>query len=54
MEVFKPKMVHIGHDEWKAAYLCFRCRGRSVADLFVEDVIRIYEYLKSRGVEVAM
>lgn len=54
IEIFKPRMIHIGHDEWRAACLCPRCRSKSAADLFADDVVRIYEYLKSRGVGVAM
>jgi len=54
IEVLKPRMIHIGHDEWRAAGLCSRCRDKNTADLFAEDVTRIYEYLRSRGIEVAM
>ena len=54
IEVMKPKMVHIGHDEWRAAGLCPKCRGKSAADLFAEDVIKIYRYLNGKRIKVAM
>jgi hypothetical protein len=54
IEVMRPEMVHIGHDEWRAAGICPRCRGKSPADLFARDVIKIYRFLKRKGIKVAM
>ncbi len=46
--------VHIGHDEWRAAGLCARCRGKDTGKLFAGDVIRIYKWLEARGIETWM
>jgi hexosaminidase len=55
IEVMQPKMVHIGHDEWRMAVdVCERCRGQEYTELFARDVIRIHRYLRERGIRVAM
>ncbi|HUU27898.1 MAG TPA: glycoside hydrolase family 20 zincin-like fold domain-containing protein [archaeon] len=48
LEVFKPEWVHIGHDEWRAGI-----KGET-GKLYAEDVLKIYRYLKSRGVRTMM
>jgi hypothetical protein len=55
IEVMQPKMVHIGHDEWRMAVdVCERCRGQAYTELFARDVIEIHRYLSERGIRVAM
>lgn len=54
MEVFAPRTVHIGHDEVYTMRRCPRCRSRSAADLFADDVTRIHDRLASQGVGTAM
>ncbi|HKT12863.1 MAG TPA: beta-N-acetylhexosaminidase [Terriglobia bacterium] len=55
IEVMKPRMVHIGHDEWRMPWgICPRCRGKSPTVLFAQDVNKIYSHLKQQDVEVAM
>lgn len=55
LEVMQPRMVHVGHDEWRMPVgACPRCRGKSVTELFAHDVNRIYDHLKQRHVQVAM
>ncbi|MBI3279807.1 MAG: family 20 glycosylhydrolase [Acidobacteria bacterium] len=55
VEVFHPKMVHIGHDEWVAPIgVCPRCGDKDHRELFGQDVQKIYGYLKARGIQVAM
>jgi hexosaminidase len=55
LDVMKPRMVHIGHDEWRMPIgMCARCRGKSETELFAADVNRIYQHLKSRNVRTAM
>ena len=36
----KPKMVHIGHDEWWGAPMdvCPLCKGKDYSKLFAQDV----------------
>ncbi|MBI2502806.1 MAG: family 20 glycosylhydrolase [Candidatus Latescibacteria bacterium] len=53
LEVFTPRLVHIGHDEWRAGGLCPRCQGRT-AELFAQDVLRIRRFLRERGVDTAL
>jgi len=48
LEVFQPEWVHIGHDEWRAGV-----KGNT-GELFGEDVLKNYRYLKSRGVKTMM
>lgn len=57
LELFKPKWVHIGHDEVLSRgqfASCIRCKGMQPHFLFAEDVKRIYGFLKERGVRVMM
>lgn len=54
LEVLQPRQVHIGHDEWRAAGLCPRCKNEDTAGLFARDVIKIHGYLREKGVEVSM
>jgi hypothetical protein len=56
IEVIKPKMIHIGHDEWWGAPLgvCPLCRGKDFSELFAGDINRIYDYMKGKGIKVAM
>ena len=56
IQVMDPKMIHIGHDEWRGAPLdvCPRCKGKDYSELFTKDVNMLYNYLKKRNIKVAM
>ena len=56
IEVIKPKMIHIGHDEWWGAPLdvCPLCKGKDFSELFAGDVTKIHSYLAEQGIGVAM
>ncbi len=55
IEVVRPeRYVHIGHDEVYHLGLCPKCKGKSHAELFVGDVMRIYNYLKGKGLGTMM
>ena len=56
IEVIKPKMIHIGHDEWWGAPLnvCPLCKGKDFSELYAGDVVKIHDYLSGKGIEVAM
>lgn len=55
IEVIKPKMIHIGHDEWRMPIdVCPNCTGKDFSKLFAQDVNKIYDYLTQRGIKVAM
>ncbi len=54
LEVFSPEYVNIGHDECYTLGICERCRGKSPVDLYSDDIIKLSEYLKERGVKTFM
>jgi hypothetical protein len=56
IEVIKPKMIHIGHDEWWGAPLdvCPLCKGKDFSELFSEDINRIHSYMEGKGIKIAM
>ena len=54
IDVLEPKRVHIGHDEWRSGAFCPRCKGKDTGILYAEDVLRIHEHLKSKGLETWM
>lgn len=55
IEVIKPRMVHIGHDEWRIPLnVCPRCKGIEYNSLYAQDVSRIYNYLHSKDIAVAL
>ena len=55
IDVIKPqRYVHIGHDEVYHLGLCEKCRQKSHEDLFVGDVMRLYNHIKSRGLKTMM
>lgn len=49
--VFEPSIVNIGHDEFYTMARCDKCKGKSGADIFAQDTIKIYNYLKERQVK---
>lgn len=54
IDIMSARTVHIGHDEWRAGGLCPKCREKHTGDLFAQDVIRIYQHLSAKGVNVWM
>ena len=55
IEVAKPqRYLHIGHDEVYHLGLCPRCRKKSHTELFTGDVMKLYEYLRSKGLGTMM
>ncbi len=51
IEVMQPKMIHVGHDEWRITVgACPRCRGRDGRELFAEDLRRIHDHLAQKHV----
>ena len=51
VEVFQPDTVHIGHDEWYTFGLCENCKGKDPAQLYADDIRKIRDYLKTKGVD---
>jgi len=54
VDVFKPRRVHIGHDEWRAGAFCPRCRGKDTGELYAGDVLKIQKHLADKGIETWM
>lgn len=54
IEVFQPRMVHIGHDEAYTFGVCDRCRNKSGADLLAGDLNRIHGFLASKGIRTVL
>jgi len=54
IEVFQPRMMHIGHDEVWTLGVCPKCREHTGHDLLASDLNRIYEFLAARNVRPSM
>ncbi len=54
IEVAKPRIMHIGHDELYTYGVCPKCRRRSGHDILADDVNKIHDFLASRGVRTMM
>lgn len=54
IEVFKPETINIGHDEMYSIGICPRCKGTPAPVLYANDVIKIYNFLKEKGIKTMM
>lgn len=54
IDVFGCKALHIGHDEWWTMCVCDKCKDKDPSDLYVNNVLECYNYLKSKGVKTYM
>ena len=54
INVFEPKSLHIGHDEWWNVCICDKCRDKDPNELYVNNVLESYNYLKHRGIKTYM
>lgn len=55
IEVMNPRMVNIGHDEWRVPlHVCERCKGKDYSELFIQDVVKIHHYLSGKNIRTAM
>ena len=54
IDVFSPRTLHIGHDEWWVMCVCNKCKEKNAAVLFTENVLKCYSYLKERGIQTMM
>ncbi len=52
IDVFRPNIMQIGHDEFYTYGLCERCRQRSAADILAGDITRIHDYLAEHGIRL--
>ncbi len=51
IEVFEPTEMNIGHDEFYSIGVCEKCREKSAPEIFVDDVLKIKEFLDKHGVK---
>lgn len=54
IDVFRPRYVHIGHDELYNAGVCPRCKGQLPYVLYSNDIIRIHDWLAEKGIKCMM
>ncbi len=54
IEVFQPKLINIGHDEFYSMCVCERCKDKKPHDVFTYDVTKIHDFLAERGIRTAM
>ncbi|MEG1752389.1 MAG: family 20 glycosylhydrolase [Christensenella sp.] len=50
IEVFNPTVMHIGHDEYYSIGVCAKCKGKSGADIYADDVNKICDYLREKKI----
>jgi hypothetical protein len=55
IDVIHPKMIHVGHDEWRMEKdECELCKGKDYGELFANDLTKIHDYLATKGIATAM
>jgi len=54
IEVLRPRMVSVGHDELYSIGICPRCRGKSGHDLLAGDLNRLHAWYAARGIRMMM
>lgn len=53
LDTVQPKKyVHMGHDEVYQIGICPVCKDKDPAELYAQDVQRIYDFLKARGYQM--
>ncbi|NLE46528.1 MAG: family 20 glycosylhydrolase [Chloroflexi bacterium] len=54
IEVFQPRILHVGHDEAYTYGICPRCRDKAGAELLLHDITMIHDFLSQRHIRMAM
>jgi hypothetical protein len=55
IDVIHPKMMHVGHDEWRMEKdECELCKGKDYGELFANDLTKIHDYLAAKGITTAI
>ena len=54
IDVFAPRVMHIGHDEYYGKPVCDECRKKTRAQIYAEDVTKIHDYLAERGIRTML
>jgi hexosaminidase len=50
IDVFKPSMINIGHDEYYSIGICEKCKEKKAEELLAEDIKKIYDHLSKQGI----
>nr|MDD6335657.1 family 20 glycosylhydrolase [bacterium] len=51
IDVFQPKHMHIGHDEYYSICVCDRCKDKSAPEIYANDITKIHDFLAERGIK---
>ncbi|MBR4884832.1 MAG: family 20 glycosylhydrolase [Lentisphaeria bacterium] len=51
IDLFNPRIINIGHDEYYSIGLCPKCCKKSAPQIFADDITRIANHLRNRGVK---
>ena len=55
LDMLRPKMVHIGHDElFLPVDISSQCPDTNIGEIYGQDVKRVHDHLASRGVKTAL
>lgn len=54
IDLFKPRVMHIGHDEAYTFRVCRKCRKRVAHDIFADDVTKVHDFLAERGIRTLL
>lgn len=54
IEVFNPRIINIGHDEYYSIGICDLCKDKDAADILADDLIKIHAFLKEKGIRTMM
>ncbi len=55
VELFRPEeYVHMGHDEVYQLAVCPKCKGKDAATLYRNDVMKLYNHLKTKGMKMIL
>ena len=50
IDVFKPSIINVGHDEYYTISICEKCKDKKAEELFAEDIKKINDYLSKQGI----
>jgi len=55
IEVMKPKLIHMGHDEmFFPVELCAPCRTKDPSELYAMDIRKIHDHLAANGIRMGI
>ncbi|MGE5531757.1 MAG: family 20 glycosylhydrolase, partial [Bacteroidota bacterium] len=54
IEVFTPRLIHIGHDEAYIFQFCDECKQHDAAEIYAGDITKVHDWLAERGIRIAI